>query len=294
MYKEVICVTYGKSIELFLVNGTADSIITAELSNWNGKAIKIPRIEVATCNRDDISQAGVYFLFCKEDDGTDSVYIGEAENLKDRLTQHIRDSQMEKEKYYWNTAVLFTGRDLNKALIRYLENRFVEIARDNKRYTVLTKNTYRNTVMKESQASAMEEFIDNVKILINALGYKVLEPMVQTVNGEPVDRNDEYYLSQGSAKATGVVTTEGFVLLKVSVLNEKVSVKSLNAGIVKLRDKCFSDGRVQDLVTTEDILFSSSSAAADFVLGYGISGPKVWKASDGRTLKEDEASNSGS
>lgn len=63
MYKEVICVTYGESIELFLVNGTADSIITAELSNWNGKAIKIPRIEVATCNRDDISQAGVYFIF---------------------------------------------------------------------------------------------------------------------------------------------------------------------------------------------------------------------------------------
>ncbi len=29
---------YGKSIELFLVNGTADSLITAELSNWNGKA----------------------------------------------------------------------------------------------------------------------------------------------------------------------------------------------------------------------------------------------------------------
>ena len=28
---------FGKSIELFLVNGTADSIITAELSNWNGK-----------------------------------------------------------------------------------------------------------------------------------------------------------------------------------------------------------------------------------------------------------------
>lgn len=220
----MVCVTYGKSIELFLVNGTEDSIITAELSNWNGKAIKIPRIEVATCNRDDISQAGVYFLFCKEHDGTDSVYIGEAENLKDRLTQHIRDSQMEKEKYYWNTAVLFTGRDLDKALIRYLENRFVEIARDNKRYTVLTKNTYRNIVMKESQVSAMEEFIDNVKILINALGYKVLEPMVQTVNGEPVDRNDEYYLSHGLVKATGVVTTEGFVLLKGSVLNEKVSV----------------------------------------------------------------------
>ena len=51
---------YGKSIELFLVNGTADSLITAELSNWNGKAIKIPRIEVASCSRTDISQAGVF------------------------------------------------------------------------------------------------------------------------------------------------------------------------------------------------------------------------------------------
>lgn len=26
---------YGKSIELFLVNGTADSLATGELSNWN-------------------------------------------------------------------------------------------------------------------------------------------------------------------------------------------------------------------------------------------------------------------
>ena len=64
---------YGKAIELFLVNGTADSLITAELSNWNGKAIKIPRTEVAACNREDIKGVGVYFLICQEDDGTDSV-----------------------------------------------------------------------------------------------------------------------------------------------------------------------------------------------------------------------------
>lgn len=30
---------YGKLIELFRVNGTADSFVIAELSNWNGKAI---------------------------------------------------------------------------------------------------------------------------------------------------------------------------------------------------------------------------------------------------------------
>ncbi len=133
---------------------------------------------MANCNRDDITQPGVYFLFCKEDDGTDSVYIGEAENVKDRLVQHLRDYQAEKEKYYWNTVVIFAGRDLNKALIRYLENKLVDIARKSKRYEVLTKNTYKNTVLKESQIAAMDEFIENIKILINALGYKVLEPVV--------------------------------------------------------------------------------------------------------------------
>jgi len=276
---------YGKSIELFLVNGTADSLITAELSNWNGKALKIPRIEVVACNRDDIVQAGVYFLFCREDDGSDSVYIGEAENVKERLVQHVRDYQSEKEKYYWNTAVIFVGRDLNKALIRYLENRFVEIARGCKRYTVLTKNTYRNTVMKESQIAVMDEFVDNVKVLINALGYKVLEPILQQ-DADAITDEELLSISAGGASATGRVTTEGFVLLKGATVNEKTSAKSLNAGLTKLREKYFSDGHIVDLVTTDDILFSSSSAAAGFVLGYSVSGPRTWKAKDGRSLKE--------
>lgn len=280
---------YGKSIELFLVNGTADSLIIAELSNWNGKAIKIPRIEVSSCDREDISQAGVYFLFCKEDDGSDSVYIGEAENVKDRLVQHLRDYQSEKEKYYWSTAVVFIGRDLNKALIRYLENRFVEIARASKRYLVLTKNTYRNTVMKESQVAVMEEFVDNVKILINALGYKVLEPFVQVNSSTATFDDEKLYITSGSVNATGKVTSEGFVVFAGTILNEKMSVKSLSAGMQKQRQKLLDSSKVDGLVTTEDILFSSSSAAADFILGYSVSGPKTWKNKEGKTLKEIES-----
>lgn len=281
---------YGKSIELFLVNGTADSLITAELSNWNGKAIKIPRIEVTSCKREDITQAGVYFLFCKEDDGSDSVYIGEAENVKDRLIQHLRDYQAEKEKYYWSTAVIFVGRDLNKALIRYLENRFVEIARNSKRYIVLTKNTYRNTVMKESQIAVMEEFIDNVKILINALGYKLLEPFSQVESPASEADDEMLFLTSGYAKATGKVTTEGFVVFEDAIINEKTSTKSLSAGMQKLRQTLIDSDKVQNWKTTEDILFSSASAAADFILGYSVSGPQMWKTKDGRTLKDIENS----
>ncbi len=136
----------------------------------------------------------------------------------------------------------------------------------------ITKNTYRNTVMKESHIAGMEEFVDNVKILINALGYKVLEPVLQTDSG--VDAEDEmlFSINTASASARGRETSEGFVLLKGSTVNEKTSTKSLSAGMIKLRNKHFSEGRVENLITIEDILFSSSSAA-DFVLGYSVSGP---------------------
>lgn len=279
---------HGKSIELFLANGTADSLITAELSNWNGKAIKIPRIEVADCKRDDIKGPGVYFLFCKDENDTDLVYIGESESVQDRLIQHIRDYSADKEKYYWTTAVIFVGRDLNKALIRYLEDRLVQIARESKRYKVLTKNTYRKTVMKESHIAAMEEFIENIRVLISALGYKVLEPTASTVSST-AQGDEKLYLNMGTASAEGLVTAEGFVLLAGASVNEKTSEKSLSKGAIAIRKKHFEAGKVKDLKTTEDILFSSSSAAADFVTGYSVSGPANWKDRAGKTLKEIEA-----
>ena len=279
---------YGKSIELFLANGIADSLIIAELSNWNGKAIKIPRIEVQDCKRDDITEPGIYFLFCKEEDNSDSVYIGESENVKERLVQHIRDYASDKESYYWTTAVIFTGRDLNKALIRYLEDRLVSEARRARRYIMLTKNTYSKTVLKESQIAVMEEFIDNIRILINALGYKVLEPMIVDASVNEVD-TEKLYINVGNQRAEGIVTTEGFVLLAGAIINEKVAAKSLSKGALVLRDKLIESGKVVDFKTTEDILFSSSSAAADFVMGYSVSGPKTWKNIYGKTLKEIEA-----
>ncbi|MCR4745902.1 MAG: GIY-YIG nuclease family protein, partial [Lachnospiraceae bacterium] len=269
---------YGKSIELFLVNGTADSIITAELSNWNGKAIKIPRIEVSGCTREDIQKPGVYFLFCKdEENDLESVYIGEAENVKDRLVQHLRDAAADKEKYYWNTAIIFTGRDLNKALIRYLEHNLVEIAKKNNRYEILTKNTYKNTVLKESQQAAMDEFIDNIRVLINALGYKVLEPMQKlnsTDNKEKTEKDikDEKILfyKTSSVNASCAMTSEGFVLLAGSKINANIE-SSLPKGIIKRRKNYTDAGYIdKNMKTNRDILFSSSTAALEFVTGYSI------------------------
>ena len=265
------------------MNGTADSLITAELSNWNGKAIKIPRTEVAACNREDIKGVGVYFLICQEDDGTDSVYIGEAENVLDRLAQHLRDYQSGKEKYYWNTAVIFVGRDLNKALIRYLENRFVEIAKDCGRYAVLTKNTYKNTVLKEAQIATMEEFIDNVKILINTLGYKVLVPV-------PKASDDTVYLyyKGASASAKGFVSAGGFTVLEGSIVSDHTvpSLETKGKTYFKLRNNLIKDGVIVDRAFTRDYEFNAPPAASAVILGHTSNGNVDWKTADGTKLKD--------
>ena len=133
-----------------------------------------------------------------------------------------------------------------------------------------------------------EEGIDNVRVLINALGYKVLEPTVQKAS-DLTDEDEKLYLNTGAVRAVGIVTPEGFVLLAGSKINEKASEKSLNKGAIALRKKHFDAGRVKDLTTTEDILFSSSSAAADFVTGYSVSGPAMWKNAVGKPLKEIES-----
>lgn len=274
---------FGKTIELFWANGTADGIITAELSNWNGKGIKVPRTEVALCQREDVCEPGVYFLLCQEDDGTDSVYVGEAENIKDRLMQHIHDYKSGKEKFYWNTAVIFVGRDLNKALIRYLENRLVEIATECARYKLLTKNTYKNTVIKESQIASMEEFIDNIKVLINAMGYKILEPV-------PVATDSTEYLfcKSGNSNGKGFISPGGFTVVKGSKVSEHLanSFESGAKSYYDLRKKLETDGVIAEGMFSKNYEFSAPSAASSVILGRSSNGKTEWKTQEGKKPSE--------
>ena len=273
---------YGKAIELFLVNGSADSLTTAELSNWNGKAIKIPRTEVSSCNRSDIKGVGVYFLMCQETDGSDSVYIGEAENVLDRLQTHLIQYQAGKEQYYWNTAVAFVGRDLNKAMVRYLEHRLFEIARESGRCSILTKNTYKNTVLKEAHIASMEEFLDNIGILINALGYKILDPAPDAVEGTT------YLFCKGNkALAKGFVSAGGFTVLAGSTVSDHTvpSLETQGKSYYRLRNDLIKEGVIVDGAFVKNYEFNAPSAASAVVLGHTSNGNVDWKTEDGTSLK---------
>ena len=82
--------TFGKTIKIFLIDGDPNGRMSCELSNWTGKAYKIPRIKIKDCtDREDLISTGVYLLFGKDDDGKDLVYIGEAETTVPSMTSNF-------------------------------------------------------------------------------------------------------------------------------------------------------------------------------------------------------------
>ena len=64
----------GRTISLYLLNGSVTGIIKYTLPNWTGVIYKIPRTELDNCkSRADLQQSGVYFLFGKSDETGESV-----------------------------------------------------------------------------------------------------------------------------------------------------------------------------------------------------------------------------
>lgn len=275
---------FGKRIQLFLVDGTPNGRWICELSNWTGFAYKIPRNMIKESEkRNELSAPGVYFLF-GHDDVKDKplIYIGEAEDIIKRLKQHL------ERKDNWNEAIAFISKDtnLNKAHIKYLENRFYNIAKDCDRYSIDNSNTPTKSSVSEAEQAELEEFIYNAKILINALGHKAFEYFSEKHTAEPED-NPIFSVSAGKGKAYGTATSDGFVLLKGSSIHE-ISAESLTSGTKKKVEQSRASGEIKDGILQVDKLFSSSSAAAAFAVGYSISGPQQWKTDKGETLKSFE------
>lgn len=288
----------GKSINLFLMDGTANGRIKCTLANWTGVAYRIPRTELEKCKeRDDLKQSGVYFLFGTSDQtGEDVVYIGQAgvrkngEGILFRLHEHKRNP----DKDYWTEAVVFTtsNNSFGPTEISYLENRFCNLANNAKRYIIKNGNDPTSGHITEEKESELEEFIDNAKIVMGTLGHKVFEPLLQkstseengvyaATSGEPL-----FHFDRTKGKATGYPTSEGFVVLAGSVVATSIR-QSCPENTRRFRKK-YADKIDENGVLRSDVLLSSPSAAAGFVSGSNQSGNVVWKTSDGKTLKDVE------
>ncbi len=280
--------SFSKTIQMFIFDGNPNGRIMCELSNWNGRVYKISRNELLEFSkRIDSENTGVYFLLGKNENNIDTVYIGEAEKMLYRLKQHLKDTE------YWNDCIAVISKDnlLNKAHVKYLENKFYLLAKEAGRAIVINNNTPTCSSISEYDEAMLQEFISNTKLLVNTLGYKIFD----TIEDSSMKRknNQIYFYTKSSrgANATGIVVADGFAVLKGSFIATS-TVPSMSANLIQLRNNLIEKEIINaDFQFIKDYIFTSPSLAAAVVLGRNANGRTEWKTEDNITLKSIEEEN---
>lgn len=284
---------HGKSITVYLMDGDANQRYQVTLDNWNIVAFKIPYEMVSqSSNLNDLSlhTAGIYFLFGYQG-SKNFVYVGEVEDVYRRLTQHTP----EKDKFIWDTAVVFiaTGYGvLDKAKIKYLENRLYSIIKSENSYILWNKNKPTKSKISKPSEDSMESAIDKIKLVIPVLGYtpfnkrkyrsrKLVE---KTVSSPEVDDKKVFYINQNGVEAKCILDlNRKFLLLAGSKISSDIK-KSLRENISKKRTEMTKKGDIVNNIIQGDTYFDSATAIASFVVGYSINGKLTLKTKDGQTL----------
>ena len=274
------------TIKLFLVHGDPKRLRTAELSNWNGKAVAGPRSEFdGLLARKESDKAGVYLLAGTDPgSGRPAIYVGEAERIKDRVKAHV-------DKEFWNQVVYFVSKDenLTKSHIRFLEGRLIDQARAAER-ALVTNGQSSGAKLPESDREDMEVFLQKINQLLPVLGVELLV----SASTAPGSKKDLLYCEIKGLTARGHLVPNGFLILKDSeaVHDERPSVEKW-PWPRNMRQKLLEEQALIDksdrLVFTKDVEFSSPSAAAAVVHGGHANGLTAWKTSKGKTLKEMES-----
>jgi len=270
------------TIKLFLVKGSASSLRTGELSNWSGKAISAPRVELQDLiAREELNSPGVYFLTGIDPEcGDAAIYIGEAENVGKRLKQH-------SDKDFWNMVTVFVSKDdnLTKSHIRYIEGKMIQSA-NNASDIVVMNGTSSGARLPEADAAEMEVFIAKCLQLLPVMGMAHLNKVEQAHS----DPSKTLLCSIKNCLAKGKRTAHGFVVFKGSqaVIKHRVSAKGIRVKRESLVEKgvLVEVGDVYQF--SRDMEFGSPSMAASVVRGGNTNGLTSWKDEKGRTLKDIE------
>jgi hypothetical protein len=279
----------GFSVRIFIPSGKPDGLRIIEKSNWIGQGLFFPRALFAEARqRDELKRTGVYVLWGPGESGQLlRIYVGEGDSVLSRLDQHA------KQKDFWTHAVVFTSKDqnLNKAHVKYLEARLVQLAADAKRAELDNGSIPQLPALSEADKVDAEAFLQDMLLCLPILGLNVFEKAKA-----PGEKSRDLILRGKGIEARGQDTAEGFVV-RAGSLAVKEERPSLHENLKKLRRVLLEQGVFVDEDThyrlTQDYTFNSPSTAAGVLLGRSANGRIEWKDAQGRTLKEIQEAESG-
>lgn len=286
----------GKSVRLFLADGTPGGLLTAEIMNWTGHVVAAPRSDLGSLlKRPEVIRTGIYILLGDDPDsmGGSLAYIGEGDDVSKRLYQHSR-SEEQGGKDFWDRAILLTSKDANltKAHARYLESRFISLAQKANRARLINGTAPAPLPLPESDISDMEYFIAQAKIALPVLGVNLFRNTTMVTDSKDASSAREVVKESVSpifelrSRKHGFVATAQEIDGEFIVLEGSTARNSWNGvddGYMSLREKLEQDGTIEISVSgpiaqfTRNHVFASPSAAAAVVTGRSANGRNEWK-----------------
>ena len=284
----------GKKLTIFMLDGTEYGSRIVEIGNWVGKAFYTPRTMISkVLERPEFDNPGIYCLKSNSESESyqEKIYIGEAENIKNRIKQHLQNSKKD-----FIELIFFISKDdlLTKTQIKYLESRLVQLAIDAKTAEI-ENGTYPSLpTLHEADISDMEYFLDQLKLILPLMGFRFLiSSIVKQTEKDSVQEQKKILLKINSNKiiANMYINNQGFIVTKGSQAKKNLST-SCTITYRILRQKLLDthilkeNGEYYEFV--EDTIFSSASAASNMILGRNSNGYTEWISEKGITLKELE------
>lgn len=284
----------GKKLTVYMIDGTAYGPRLSEIGNWVGKAIYSPRASInKIMNRNEFDNPGIY---CLKGDPSDEafderVYIGEAENIKTRLKQHLSDPNKD-----FKELIFFVSKDelLTKTQIRYLESRLVQLAIEAKTAQIDNGNSPSLPTLHEADISDMEYFLEQIKLILPLMGFKFLIPSTVKQETENELKNSKsihetYFIKTKTFKASMKETDQGYIVVKGSEAKKTLSnscTETYRNMRRKLVEKEIMIENNDRLIFAEDTVFNSPSAASNMILGRNSNGFTEWINKMGQTFKD--------
>jgi hypothetical protein len=268
----------GRQIRLFLVNGIPSGILTAEIINWTGAIVVVPRSQLPeVAARREAARTGVYCLVGPDPafPNQDKVYVGEGDSVFSRLVAHSKD----ESKDFWTKAVLCVSKDenLTKSHVRYLESRLIDLIRRAGRASLLNGTSPEGNPLPEADVSDMEYFLEQVQIVFPVLGLGFLQPIPVATQEQVVFESSEV-----GTRARAIETGGEFIVLRGATARKEES-PSFSAGYRDLRGELIESGKLRQLLNSdflefiEDVPFRSPSAAAAVIAGGNRNGRLTWR-----------------
>ncbi|WP_370159780.1 GIY-YIG nuclease family protein [Limimaricola soesokkakensis] len=284
--------TFGRTIQLFLVDGKPTGLRKATIHGWTGLLFVSGASAFGDLTaRDEVDRTGVYVLAGPDPvaAGTTRVYIGSGNSVAERIKQ----SALKRD--FWETAITVTTSDddMSKGHAEYLEARLIE--QTNKAGRVTLDNGTNPDIgrrrLPEADIANMEQFLANLRIILPVIGLDMLKPQPKAVSAKASlsspSVSDEVHFEirhKSGVEATAVEEDGEFVVLEGSeALTGTGYVQQSYGG---LKEKLIADGvlvsqevppRTGKLRFAKPWSFSSPSAAAAVVLDRNSNGRLEWK-----------------